>query len=166
MLTRQQREHGVILPLQTAIYHAVHDIRGGVGAIAGAYGYNARTLQNKVNLGCDTHLLNIKEFEAILAYTRDPRLMDSLCSTYGGAIWIDISGVDSESSSSMFGQIGEIATNVGQLTRNVAAALEDGRVTEDELALLEKSVLSLTQSAHGVIALAKSMMEAGAVRHG
>ena len=38
-MNQQQRATRTVLPLKAAIYHAVHDIRGGVGAIAGAYGY-------------------------------------------------------------------------------------------------------------------------------
>lgn len=159
MLTRQQREHGVILPLQTAIYHAVHDIRGGVGAIAGAYGYNARTLQNKVNLGCDTHLLNIKEFEAILAYTRDPRLMDSLCSAFGDAAWLDLR-TGTINDTQLISGAAELFERVGHMGRDIANAMLDGRITRDELSLLEKDAALLHQTLQAIIARATAMLEA------
>jgi len=159
-LTRQQRIEQTILPLRTAIYHAVHDMRGGVGAVAGATGYNANTLQNKINLNNEgRHVLTVPELEAIISLTRDPRIMDSLCSIYGNAIWIDISGLDTVSDSSMFVQLGEVSSNVGDLTRKVAAAYDDGIVTEEELAMLDKAIITLMQSAQAVLTLAKQKRE-------
>ena len=162
-ITRQQRNHETILPLRAAIYHAVHDIRGGVGAIAGAYGFNHNTLQSKININNEgRHVLTVPELEAILSYTRDPRLMDSLCAVFGRAIWIDVSGMDAVSDSSMFKQLGEVSVNVGDLARKVAAALDDGVVTADEVAMLDKAVIALMQSAQAVLTLAKQMQEQGA----
>lgn len=162
MTNRHEREPKTILPLRTAIYHAVHKIRGGVAAVAGACGYNANTLQNKINLNNEgRHVLTVPEFEAILQFTRDPRLMDSLCAIYGHAIWIDVSGMDEVTDNNMMMSLADVSTNVGTLARNVALALADNVVTADEVAMLKKSVMTLIQSAQGVLALAEQMQERG-----
>jgi len=158
MLTREQRQKETILPLRAAVYHSIHDIRGGVGAVAGAYGFNVNTLQNKININNEgRHVLTVPEFEAILSFTRDPRLMDSLCSIYRDAIWIDVSGMNDVTDTNMIMQLGQVSTDVGTLARNVALALADGVVTYDEVAMLEKTVMKLVQSAQSVLALAKAI---------
>lgn len=61
-MNQQQRATRTVLPLKAAIYHAVHDIRGGVGAIAGAYGYNVNTMWHKISLTNDgRHVLTVPE---------------------------------------------------------------------------------------------------------
>lgn len=142
MMGSKERAARAILPLQQAIYHAVHDVKGGVGAIAGTYGFNANTLQLKVNPNTSTHQLNIRELEAIMAYTRDPRILDSLCAIHGNAVWIDLGDpihMEGLTLGAMLAQIGEASTALGRLAQDTAAAITDGHIDRNELAVIEKS---------------------------
>lgn len=160
MLTSTQRAQQAVLPLKTAMYHAAHSHKGGIGAFAGAYGFNQNTMQHKLNLNNEgRHILTVPEFEALLSYTRDPRLMDSLCSIYGNACWMDLSGIDQLTHTNMFMQVGELAQRVGTMTKDIAEALADGIVTRDELDVLRKDASLLHQTVQGIIARATAMME-------
>lgn len=161
-ITRQQRNHETILPLRAAIYHAVHDIRGGVGAIAGTFGFNANTLQLKTNPHREGHNLNLREFEAILGCTRDPRLMDSLCHIFGDATWIDMRVLSGSQHSAIAGQLGELMKEVGNMGKDMIESIADGVVDDHELAVLEKNASTMINIIYGLIAQAKAMQEQGA----
>lgn len=150
-----------VMPLEIAVYHAVRDVKGGVGAVAGAYGFNPNTLQLKTNPNTQSHHLNLNEFEAVLGHTRDPRLMDSLCTVFGNAAWMDLSSIQHAGDEQMIMQLGELSKNVGEMTQSVASALADGRVEAGEIAVLEKRAQELYSTVHGIIARAHQMMESG-----
>lgn len=159
-MNQQQRATSTVLPLKAALYHAVHDLRGGVGAFAGTFGFNANTLQHKLNLNNEgRHVLTVAEFEAILAFTRDPRIMDSLCNLYGDAAWFDLGGLTKISDSSLFQQVGEMVSLVGETTRHVADAMADGRIDADELARLERDANLLHAAVQTLIGTARARME-------
>lgn len=162
-MNQQQRATSTVLPLKAALYHAVHDQRGGVGAVAGAYGFNVNTLQHKLNLNNEgRHVLTATEFEAILAFTRDPRIMDSLCAVYGDAAWFDLGGITQAGDDSLFLQVGELVQTVGSTAKHVAEALADGRISAAELAQLEADAMRMHAHVQALIAAARARMEGGA----
>mgnify|MGYP000013392493 CR=1 FL=1 len=159
-MNQQQRATRTVLPLKAAIYHAVHDIRGGVGSIAGAYGYNVNTLQHKISLTNDgRHVLTVPELASILEYTRDSRIMDSLCHVFGDAAWFDLSGLSSLTDASLFAQVGEMVSLVGDTTTHVAEAMADGYISADELAQLERDAARLHATIQTLISTARARME-------
>ena len=148
-----------ILPLRAAVYHAVHDQRGGVGAVAGALGFNPNTLQHKINPNSDRHNLSLADFEAILSFTRDGRLMDSLCGAFGDAAWLDLR-TGAISDTQLITGAAELFERVGRMGRDIALAMQDGRITRDELSTLEKDAALLHQTVQAIIARATAMLEA------
>lgn len=159
-LSQQQRATRTILPLRTAVYHAAHDIKGGVGATAGAFGYNANTLQHKISItGDGRHVLTVPEFQSILSYTRDPRLMDSLCQVFNDAAWFDLGGLSSLTDSSLFQQVGNMVSQVGETTQHVAEAMADGYISADELAQLERDAARLHATIQTLIGTARARMD-------
>lgn len=159
-MNQQQRTASTILPLKTALYHAVHAQRGGVGAVAGAYGFNPNTLQHKLNLNNDgRHVLTVTEFEAIVSFTRDPRIMDSLCALFGDVAWFDLSHLAHLTDNSLFRQVGDLVTLVGETARDVAEAMDDGHISAAELARLESDATQLHAAVQKLIATARARME-------
>lgn len=159
-MNQQQRATSTILPLKAALYHAVHAQRGGVWAFAGAFGFNANTLQHKLNLNNEgRHVLTVTEFEAILSFTRDPRIMDSLCSLYGNAAWFDLGGLANSNSLSLFRQVGDMVSLVGETTQHVADAMADGRIDADELARLERDAVQMHAAIQTLVGMARAQME-------
>jgi len=63
--------------LDILCHDAAKKYPGGITALAQRYGFNARTLQNKLNPsepGC----INLDEFTALLSATRDRRILDAI----------------------------------------------------------------------------------------
>lgn len=170
MMGSKDRAARALLPLQQAIYHAVHDVKGGVGAICGVYGFNHNTLQLKVSPNIATHQLNLRELEAVIAYTRDPRIMDSLCAVYGNVAWIDLGEpihAEGLTLNAMLQQIGEAGSNLGRLAQDFAQSLNDGHIDRDELAVIEKTSMRLIQSVQGLLEQARQqVLDREATFHG
>lgn len=162
-MNQQQRATSTVLPLKAALYHAVHDLRGGVGAFAGTFGFNPNTLQHKLNLNNEgRHVLTVAEFEAILSFTRDPRIMDSLCSVFGNAAWFDLGNLANLNDTSLFRQVADMVALVGETAQDVANAMADGRIDADELRRLERDAVQLHAVIQTLLATAKARMEGAA----
>lgn len=150
---KQERAERCLLPLQMACYHAVHDHKGWVGAIAGAHGKNAAVLQNKLNPNLDSHHLNISDLEMIAVSTQDERILQSVCSWYGAGYFI-LPSCDADDGA-LLDKSAAVTRELGELMTEVAASLADGRVTADEVLALDKALLEFMSAASGLVAHAK-----------
>lgn len=154
-----EQENTTCLSLEMAAYRAVHDYPGGVPAIAGAFGWNPRTLQNKLNPTQDYHKLTVAELQGILQLTRDPRILDAVCAQRD-AMWIDLGGLKGVASDmAMLDDITKLVERVGKLSGSVHKSLSDGVVDDDEMRELETCAMRLTQSTFQVIERAKQYQE-------
>lgn len=143
------------LSLELACYHAVHDYKGGVKAVAAVYGWNSATLQNKLNPTQTTHKLLASEVGAILELTQDGRILDALCVPHG-AIWVDLGLTEGTATDmAMLDTITQLVQRVGGLSGSVHNALADGYVDAKELSELETATMRLMQAAFCVLERAK-----------
>lgn len=143
MLNSTDRATRCLLPLDVALFRACKDRRGAVGAIAEIYGLNANTLALKINPDRDTHNLNPSDIEAITSYTKDPRIMDSMCAAHGNAAWFELPDFSQHAYADLFALFGELSSRMGELGKSLFAALSDGRIDSDELAELQRIELQL-----------------------
>lgn len=156
-----------VLPVELAAYHAVHDYRDpqgriGVPAVAAAFSWKPSTLNNKLNPNEERNILSARELECIAALTQDTRILDSLCATMN-AVWISLPKVgDGLTAGAMLQQIGEASAQLGKLAQETGAAIADGKISEDELAVLEKTAMRISQAIQGLIAHARADMQSRA----
>lgn len=143
MFNSTDRATRCLLPLDVALFRACKDRRGAVGAIAEIYGLNANTLALKINPDRDTHNLNPSDIEAITSYTKDPRIMDSMCAAHGNAAWFELPDFSQYSRDYLFEIFGNLSGKVGELGNSLFTALYDGRIDADELAELQRIELQL-----------------------
>jgi hypothetical protein len=154
-LERAQRE---VLPLHLALYHAARAYPGGTKAVAAVHGINATTLQHKLSPTHEHHRANIDDLEAVLAATRDPRILDSIGEIAGGCLWV--CPVDRRHASrdddqrDVLETLASLHERLGEMITSVRTSLEDGIVDEREQAELRlrarrlmETVLVLEQSA-------------------
>lgn len=136
----RERAEREILPLHLALYHAARDYPGGAKAIAAVYGVPASTLQHRLNPHAESHRLTLDDLEQVLATTRDPRILDSLCELVPGAHWFehDVSE-DMCSEQQLMESVAGLSSRVSQLLTQIAEHRRDGRYDEAELAELEKA---------------------------
>lgn len=155
--TQSERAAQCLLPLHLALYHAMHDKRGAVGAVAEIYGLNASTLHLKINPNRDSHHCSPEDVERILAYTQDPRIMDALCAAHGQAAWYRLPDLDKLQASALFAGFGDLSERVGILGKRLFESLDDGRVTAAELSTLRRAAHELQSSLGALIALAEKV---------
>ncbi len=164
-LPRTEKAKRAVLSLDMAAYHAVHDYRDpqgniGVPAVARHYSWNPRTLQNKLNPNEDRNHLTARELEFVAALTLDTRLLDAFCTPLR-ALWMPMPEVSGLSGVAILNQIGEASAQLGQLARDTCTALADGRISADELAVLEKTSMRLMQAVQLLLQQARADMSAG-----
>lgn len=149
----RRRADSCLLTLGMACYHAVHDYPGSVGAVAGAYGRNAGTLQNKLNPGSKSHALSDVDIEEIARLTLDERILQTVCSWFGVGYFSLPEG--SLGDGSLFEQSAVLAKEVGELMDAVSEALSDGDVNEDDVNALEKALMEFFAAGKGMVERAK-----------
>lgn len=146
------------LSLPMAVHQALKGFKpGGLVGFAGAYGYNPRTLQNKVD-PAQPSFINLVEFEDVLSATRSRQVLDAI-----GAItrttWVDLGQFDAVGDLAMLDTVTQLVKRVGELSGTVHSALADGVVDTKELADLEHDLARLVAAGHAVVERAKQYME-------
>lgn len=149
----KERAENCLLSLPMACYHAVRDLPGGVGAVAGQHGRNAAVLQNKLNPNMDTHHVNLCDLEQIIISTQDHRILQSLCSLYGAQFFILPQCASDETG--LLEKSATVARELSELMQEVSASLADGKVSADEVKALDKAFMEFTSAAAGLVAHAK-----------
>lgn len=159
-LSSQDRAQREVLPLNLALYHAAREYPGGIKAVAAVYGLNSTTLQHKLSPTQDTHTPNLADIEAVLATTRDPRILDSLGELAGGCLWVCHTERRLEprppGQREVLEVIATLHERLGEMIAAVSDSLNDGIVDERERAELRlrtrrllEVVLLLEQAASG-----------------
>lgn len=147
-----------VLSLQLACYQAVQSFPGGAPAVAGAFGWNPRTLQNKLN-PTQPHKLTAEEVEGILQLTRDSRILDAIGSS-ASAVWIDVSEIEAIADDmAILDNVTKLVQRVGELSGKLHSSLADGEVDQNEMADLQSATIALTQSAFAVLEKAKQFQK-------
>ncbi|MCH4563368.1 hypothetical protein MKP05_09520 [Halomonas sp. EGI 63088] len=161
---RAQRE---VLPLHLALYHAARAYPGGVKAIAAVYGFNPTTLQHKLSPTEERHRANIDDLEAVLATTRDTRILDSLGEIAGGCLWVmPVERRRAPRGDDQHDVLETLATlhdHLGEMITSIRTSLRDGVVDDRERAELRLRSRRLLEA---VLLLEQAATEAGEVSHG
>ena len=145
---RAQRE---ILPLDLALLNAARDFNGGAAAIALTCNFKPSTLQHKLSPTSPDHVLNIKEFAAILRITKDRRILDSIHALVGDTIWQDLGeAFEGEAPEALTQGIAHFFRQVANLSGTWASHISDGVVSDSELAEIHKLVFRGIQALLGM----------------
>jgi len=133
-----------------ALYTCASEYPGGIAAIAARLGVAARTLYSKLQKATDTHTLNYREFMRILDFCHEAKVkevdlvLDAIDWRFG-RVSFKVPTVD--------GADGEIVSNLlnvmkehGNLAKELEAALGDNRISQREMAALEKRVQQSTEA--------------------
>lgn len=152
------KNHIQHMSIATACHRAIKDKKGGVAAFAATYGYNAHTLQNKLNPTQDTHVLTVPELECIIEYTRDERILDAITKVHGSLMWFDMGDLDGlPSDLAVLDSVTQLFQQVGDLAGKVRDSLDDGSVNDQELRDLIAGFYSVVRSGAAVIERAKQL---------
>ena len=151
-----------VLPLSLALRAAVYGDgdQSLMSYIAEKNCWNLTTFRNSLCPTTTTHKANIYHLEAVLAETRDPGIMDSLCAIHGNAGWFEFPKVSENFDQvSYLSRVGELAKEQGELAQSIANAVADGRVTKVEEDDIYQEVLDLVRVATSLLAMVKKQRE-------
>lgn len=151
-----------VLPLSMALRAAVYSETDHslMAHIAEKNCWNITTFRNSLCPTTTTHKANIYHLEAVLAETRDPGIMDSLCAIHGNAGWFEFPAITEDlDQSNYIIKVGALAQEQGELAQSIANAVADGRVTKVEEDEIYQEVLDLVRVATSLLAMVKKQRE-------
>lgn len=117
-----------------AVYRLAHGYPGGVVALAARMGISPNTLQHKVNPHADGHHTYIEDAEAMTVFSQDPQVAQALAFACGHVCIPVTVGSGGELAS----EIASVGKEFGDVMAATLKALEDGKVTNRELAEFDK----------------------------
>lgn len=151
-----------VLPLSMALRAAVYSETDHslMAHIAEKNCWNITTFRNSLCPTTTTHKANIYHLEAVLAETRDPGIMDSICAIHGNAGWFEFPEISEDlDQSNYIIKVGELAQEQGELAQSIANAVADGRITKVEEDEIYQEVLDLVRVATSLLAMVKKQRE-------
>lgn len=151
-----------VLPLSMALRAAVYSEtdQSLMAHIAEKNCWNITTFRNSLCPTTTTHKANIYHLEAVLAETRDPGIMDSICAIHGNAGWFEFPEISEDlDQSNYISKVGELAQEQGELAQSIANAVADGRITKVEEDEIYQEVLDLVRVATSLLAMVKKQRE-------
>ena len=151
-----------VLPLAMALRAAVYSETDHslMAHIAEKNCWNITTFRNSMCPTTTTHKANIYHLEAVLAETRDPGIMDSLCAIHGNAGWFEFPEITEDlEHSNYISKVGALAQEQGELAQSIANAVADGRITKLEEDEIYQEVLDLVRVATSLLAMVKKQRE-------
>lgn len=117
-----------------AAYRLAHAYAGGISALAARMGANPHTFQNKLNPNCETHHVYIEDAEAMTTFSQDPQIAQALALACGHVCIPVLPSKRGELAT----EIATVGKEFGDVMAATLKALEDGRVTERELAEFDR----------------------------
>ena len=156
-LTVNEKRKRAVMSLEMSLKAAVDSESDDsvMHRIAQKNGFNINTFRSSLNPTTPTHKANIYHLEAVLAETRDPRIMDSLCAIHGNAAWFELPEIEHMEQINFMSKIGKLAREQGVLAQSIAAALSDGSINNDELSVIRKDAYDLIRIAATLLAMAE-----------
>jgi hypothetical protein len=147
-----------VLPLSMALRAAVYSDgdQSLISRIAEKNCWNITTFRNSLCPTTTTHKANIYHLEAVLAETKDPRIMDSICAIHGKAAWLELPDLHETTETNFLKKIGKLAREQGELSQSIAEAISDKSICSDEYDVIHKDVMDLIRVALTLLAMVES----------
>lgn len=147
-----------VLPLSMALRAAVYSDgdQSLISRIAEKNCWNITTFRNSLCPTTTTHKANIYHLEAVLAETKDPRIMDSICAIHGKAAWFELPDLHELTETNFLKKIGNLAKEQGELSQSIAEAIADKSICSDEYDVIHKDVMDLIRVALTLLAMVES----------
>lgn len=123
--------------LQDAAYHTVHDYPGGTSALAVRLGKHTTTLNHEVRppVGSSAKL-GLVDAQRIMAMSGDHRILQAMAAELG-QFCVPLPALP-EGADGSADELARLAREFGDVVGEVATAMADGKVTDNELRALER----------------------------
>lgn len=150
-----------VLPLDVALYRACKDQHGSKAAIAEIYGFNSMVFSKCVDVNMQQYHLKPEHIEAIVSYTKDIRILQSLAASHGGVVVCKVPDLNENVNSNFMVNIGSVSAKVGELFNGLSDSLVDGKISNLEMAMIEKHAMELISAVMLLKKFAQSKSERG-----
>ena len=134
--------------LLDAAYNVVHDYPGGSHSLAPRMGKSATTLSHEVAAD-GTAKLGLLDAAKITALSGDLRILEAFATNAGQMLVPLPNAVEFENDDCML-RLADSAKEFGELCREVASDLVDGKITDNELARIDRECGELIAAVHAL----------------
>lgn len=121
--------------IDIAVHQTAHKFDGGLDRLAQLMGMNAQTLRNKTNPHSETHKLSLREALAMMLQAQDFQILEVMAATCG----FTLKPVECPKQSLMKALL-MVQAEQGDVSRVMAEALDDGRLTPREIAEVREQI--------------------------
>lgn len=144
-------------PLDAA-HATVHDYPGGSESLAPRLGMGGSILRNKVNANINTNHLTLVDADKMMSVTGDHRILSALAQQHGYVL-VPVAFDAPPSDMAILELVTCVWRHNGDVGRSVDDALADGRITKRELDTIKKSIHSVEQAMHIMLARISQIAE-------
>jgi len=124
--------------IDDAAYHTVHDYPGGAAALAPRMGKSASSLSHEVKPPANsTAKLGLRDAQRIMVFTGDLRILQAQAAELG-QLCLPMPTV-SDAGDQSAEHLSALAREFADVLSDVAMTLADGKVTDNEMARIERS---------------------------
>lgn len=148
-----------VLPLDVAIYRACKDRHGSKAAIAEINGFNPMVFSKCVDINNTQYHLHPEHIEAVLHYTKDKRILESVASAHGQVVFFEYRNEVDIQNFDFLSKVGTVSKKVGELFDGLSESLSDGKISNVEMAMLEKHAMELIGAVAALKKIAKFKSE-------
>ncbi len=132
------------MDLRDIAANVVHDYPGGAPSLAPRVGKNATTLAHELN-GTGTAKLGLLDAEKITLRTGDLRIVEAFALNCGHLL-VPLPMADDSHPDDCMKRLAATARDFGELCTEVAGDLEDGAISDNELARIDRECGQLMSS--------------------
>lgn len=133
------------MDVEDALYHVVHDYKGGAESLAPRMGLASSTLQSMASPKIPTHGWSLRRFRQVIALADDLRPLHALCEEFGG-VFIQTAGFKGLSDTALLETMTKLGKEFGDVCQAMHAALADSKVSEREVAEFRQQLYELNQA--------------------
>lgn len=140
-----------------AFYQTVHGASGGCEALAVRLGMQAAVLRNKANPNHNHHKPMLDDADRIMGLTRDYSILHALAKNHG-YVCVEIEEAGA-SDTAVLELVTKVWSTNGEVGTEIMKALEDGRITQAELARVHDAIKRTERALEGVFARLAGMAD-------
>ena len=145
--------------LRDIAYNLARAYPGGAEALALRMGKNSTTLSHELR-GQGTAKLGLLDAEALTDLSDDNRILEAW-NAKRGLVVIRMPQLQSSNAGECMDKLSSLARDFSELVSEVAADLGDGRVSDNELARIEREAADVLGATHALLAAARALNAKG-----
>lgn len=148
------------MSIRDAAYHTVHDYPGGVAELASRLGKHVTTLNHEVRPPVHSSAkLGLLDAAKVMDFADDNRILDALAAARGCMV-VPLPRLAVEDGAS-FEHVARIAREFAEFMAEVATDMADGRISDNELARIEREFGELVATGQRLLAHCQALNAAG-----